>query len=120
MFGFFKNRKAIEETKTKIGKALHKQIREALTQDEKTATDRLHSAFFVGYLYWFIRIGFTNSMLDGAALVDKQLDIICEGITPNNLLYGIYKRQSAALDIAKSMQDQNSKMIGFDLTPALI
>ncbi len=120
MFGFFKNRKAIESAKIQIGKALHKQIKEALKNDEKTVTERVNSAFFVGYMYWFIRGGFASSMLDGAVLVDKLLEDICEGIIPNKMLYDIYTRQSVALDIAKSMNDQNAKMIGSNITPGAI
>jgi hypothetical protein len=119
MFGFLKNRKAISEARAKIGVELHRQIKEALIQDERTATEKLSTVFIVGYIYWFVSGGFSCQGIDGGAVVDKQLRLVCDGVMPNKL-YDIFQRQMAALEIAKGMKDQDALIRGANISPAQI
>ena len=116
MFGFLKNRLLIDETRTKIGVELHRQIREALLQDERATTENLSTAFTPGYIYWFIHGGFTYSGIEGTSVVDKHLRRICDGVIPDKL-YSIFNSQLSALGIAQSMTSQDSPIRGTSITP---
>ena len=117
MFGFLKNRKVIKEARVKIGVELHRQIKEALYQDERAAAEKLSTVFVVGYIYWFIRMGFSYQAIDGGTVVDKQLKLICDGVLPNKL-YDIFQRQMAALEVAQSTKDQDAPIRGTTVSPA--
>lgn len=117
MFGFFRRRRLVAEARTKIGIELHRQLKEALHADERVTEKNLSTVFVVGYLYWFVRMGFTHLGIDGGSVVDKQLRPICDGVLPNKL-YEIFERQMAALKIAQGMNDQTAQIRGANVTPA--
>lgn len=118
LFGFLKRRRAIAAASTKIGVALHRQIKEALDEDESRTGENLSTAFVVGYIHWFVRLGFSTQGIDAERLIDKELRVICNGVMPSGKLYEIFERQLAALEIAKGLKDQNRVVVGKSWTPA--
>ena len=116
MFGFFKTRKAISDARNLLGVELHRQLSEALAQNESLAVERLSTSFTPGYIYWFVRSGFSAQGLDGAKIVDDQLRSICDGVLPGKL-YKIFESQLAAVQIAKSMSNQASPTPGTRVSP---
>ena len=102
MFGLFGRSKEEKNAANRIGVKLHRQILEALQKDEQEASKKLSSPFSVGYLYGFIRLGFTHQGMEGERLADKYLKHICNGILPGKL-YDIFQRQFAAIELAKDL-----------------
>ena len=117
MFGFLKKRKAINDARNVIGVELHRQIKEALSQNEAMATQKLSTVFTPGYVYWFVRMGFSSQGIDGGQVIDKQLPIVCDGVIPGKL-NDIVQRQLAALDVAQSMEDQTKPICGTSMSPS--
>lgn len=117
MFDFFKNRKALRDARTEIGVVLHRQIRDAIRQDEHSASEKLSTSFSVGYISWIIKAGFSWRGFDDDSILEKHLKHICDGVIPNRL-YDIFQRQLDALEIAHGMKDQASKIKGTNVSPA--
>jgi hypothetical protein len=101
MFGLFK-KKEHKEAANKIGIELHRQIFDALKENESEAGVRISSPFVAGYLYGFVRIGFGALGYDGEKVSEKYFKYICNGILPKKL-YEIFERQLAALELAKDL-----------------
>ena len=116
MFGFFKARKAISDARNVVGTELHRQLAEALEQNESLATQKLSTAFTPGYIYWFVRLGFSVQGVDGGKIVDDQLRQVCDGVLPGKL-YKIFESQLAALQVAKSMSNQAAPIPGTKVSP---
>ena len=119
MFAFFKKRREIQDARTKIGIDLHRQVREALKQDESGATKRLSSSFTVGYIYAFVRDSFFSLGVDPTDNLDSQIKQICDGVIPGKL-HRIYSDQKAALALAREMKNQDDEILNSGLSPALI
>jgi hypothetical protein len=117
MFNFLKCRKAISDARQVIGVELHRQIKEAVFQDESATSEKLSTAFTPGYIYWFVRMGFTCQGIDGGAIVDRQLKRVCDGVLPGKL-YDIFQCQLAALGVAQDMSDQTKPIRGANVSPA--
>ncbi len=119
MFAFLNRRKAELDARTKIGVALHHQIKEAFDQNELETSTRLLRFFTAGYVYGFVRMGFfTLTGVSGERAADKHIRRICDGVLPNKL-WDNQVRMLTALEIAKGMDDQEkNKLRGSDLTPA--
>lgn len=118
MFGFFERRKAIKDARARIGVELHRQLKAAISQDERLTEKNLSSAFTVGYIYWFVRMGFSLQGIDGGEVVDEQLKLVCDGVMPSGKLHEIFQRQLAALETAQGMKDQTSPMGLGEILPA--
>lgn len=101
MFGLFGN-KELKDAIRRIGVAIHRQIFDALATNEPEAGMRVSSFFTTGYLYGFIRLGFTHQGYDGEELADKYFRRICNGVLPGRL-YDIVQKHFAALDLAKEL-----------------
>lgn len=111
IFGLFGNKehKAVAD---KIGVEIHRQLFAALNIDEPEASSRISSAFIVGYLYGFVRTGFSShgyTVIEGPPvryiaeeLTDKYLKYICNGVLPGKL-HNIFKQQMSALELAKEL-----------------
>ena len=118
MLGFFKRRRIEREACTKIGLELHRQIKEAFEVNEQQTAQRLHTSFIAGYFYYFVRMGFfTITGIPGERAADKYLRQIFDGVLPNKL-YEIFNGQLAALEVASSMEDQNRKIRGTQISPS--
>lgn len=117
MFKFLKQRKAEQSARKKIGVELHRQIKEAFDQNEEETAARLQTPFTVGYIYWFVRMGFSTLGFNGEQKTDKHLKFICDGVIPKKL-YDIFQRQLAAMEIAKGIEDKNKIIRGTTITPA--
>lgn len=117
MFKFLKRRKAERNACKKIGIELHRQIKEALDQNEGEAAARLQTSFTVGYIYSFVRTSFSTLGFDEKQKTDKYMKLICDGVIPKKL-YDIFQRQSAAIVIAQGMEDKNKIIRGTTITPA--
>jgi hypothetical protein len=118
MLGFLNRWKLEREARKRIGIELHRQIKEAFELDETGTSARLQTSFCVGYIYYFVRLGFsTITGVIGERAADKHLRHICDGVLPKKL-YEIFSRQLAALEIARQMEDQNKKIMGSNISPA--
>lgn len=117
MFGFLKNRKAVDDARQIIGVELHRQIKEALFQNESATIEKLSTVFTPGYIYWFVRMGFSCQGIDGGKVIDKQLERVCDGVLPGKL-YEILQNQLAARGIAQDMGDQTRPIRGANTSPA--
>ena len=117
MFGFFRNRRAIRDARTKIGIDLHRQIRDALAQDEKNTAEMLSTSFTAGYIYWFVRLAFDCLGVNGERAVESELQHICDGVLSKKL-YDIYNRQMAALQLATTIKDEDRVLPGVKFSPA--
>jgi len=118
MLRFLSRWKLEREARKRIGIELHRQIKEAFELDETGTSTRLQSSFCVGYIYYFVRLGFsTITGVIGERAADKHLRHICDGVLPKRL-YEIFSRQLAALEVARQMEDQNKKITGSNISPA--
>lgn len=119
MFTFLKRRRAELDARTKIGVALHCQIKEAFEKNELEASKRLLSFFTAGYVVGFVRIGFfTITGVSGEKPADKHIRHICNGVLPGKLWEDM-TRKFEALKLARGMDDQQRKIRrGSRLTPA--
>ena len=117
MFSFFKKRREIQDARTQIGIALHRQIRDALKRDDFGATKRLSSSFTVGYIHAFVRDAFTSLGVDASNDLDSHIKFICNGVIPGKL-HKIYSDQGAALMLARDMKDQNKEILNLGITAA--
>ncbi len=118
MLGFLKRWKLEREARKRIGIELHRQIKEAFELDETGTSTRLQTSFCVGYIYYFVRLGFsTITGVIGERAADKHLRHICDGVLPKRL-YEIFSRQLAALEVARQMEDQNKTITGSNISPA--
>lgn len=118
MLGLLRRWRLEREARKRIGIELHRQVKEAFELDEAGTSRRLQTSFCVGYIYYFVRLGFsTITGVVGERAADKHLRHICDGVLPKKL-YEIFSRQLSALEVARGMQDQNKKIIGFDISPA--
>ena len=118
MLRFLSRWKLEREARKRIGIELHRQIKEAFELDETGTSTRLQSSFCVGYIYYFVRLGFsTITGVIGKRAADKHLRHICDGVLPKKL-YEIFSRQFAALEVARQMEDQNKKITGSNISPA--
>ena len=90
MFGFGKNK---EEKKAadEIGKCLHKQIRDAILENEAMAGIKLQTPIAVGYIYNFIMGSFISQGIHKDGMVQKYIEYICNGILPNTLWEAVNK-----------------------------
>lgn len=80
-------------------------------------TEKLSTVFTPGYIYWFVRMGFSVQGIDGGKVIDKQLRLVCDGVIPDKL-YDIFQRQLAALKVAQSMDDQTRPIRGTNMNPS--
>ena len=118
MFTFLKRRRAELDARKKIGIALHRQIKDAFEQDEEETARRLMTFFTAGYVYGFVRIGFSTLIsVSGERATDRHIRHICNGVLPGKLWENL-NRKLAALEIARNMDDQHKKLRSSDLTPA--
>ncbi len=117
MFSYFKKRRAILEARETIGVELHRQIWAAMNRSELKTSERLSTAFIPGYVYWFVRMGFSSQGMDGGSLVDKHLPIVCDGVIPLKL-HTIFQSQLAALEVAHEIKDQFNPIRGTTTSPA--
>lgn len=106
MFGFLKQRKVEKDAANKIGVEIHRQIMSAFQIDETTTGDRIPTFFTIGYIFGFIRIGFTTLGLDGEQATNKWTRHICDGVLPGRL-YEIFERLLAAMELAKSLNKED-------------
>jgi hypothetical protein len=114
MFGIFSNQKKVEkEAADRIGVELHRQIRAALERGGKEVESRTISFFIAGYLFGFIRAGFTIQGIPGEQAADKYVRHICDGVIPKRL-YEIFERYLAALELAKSL-DKKEEIEQFEV-----
>jgi len=90
MFGFGKNK---EEKKAadEIGKCLHKQIRDALTENEAMAGMKLQTPIAAGYIYNFIMGSFIYQGIRKDGMAQKYIQYICDGVLPNRLWAAVSK-----------------------------
>lgn len=116
MFDFFKKRRELSDARTKIGVDLHRQIFQALQENEALTSARLSSAFTPGYIFAFVTRGFMSLGVDIGRDDDKQIRFICDGVIPGRL-YKIYSDQAAAYQIAGQMKDQEKKILATGLSP---
>ncbi|MBL4711929.1 MAG: hypothetical protein JKX75_05430 [Gammaproteobacteria bacterium] len=100
MFGFFSNNK---KAASKIANEMHRQIRDAIKANEAEASAHVTSLFTLGYLYGFLRQGFTNQGFQGEQLSEKYFKPVCKKIPGN--FYNIIREQSDELDIAIEKND---------------
>ena len=118
MLGFFKRRRKEREACSKIGVELHRQIKEAFEENEEQTAQRLHTSFIAGYFYYFVTMGFfTITGASGERAANKYIRQILDGVLPNKL-YEIFNGQLAALEVAKSIEDQNRKIRGTQTSPS--
>ncbi len=120
MLRFITRWKVEREARERIGTELHRQIKEAFDLNEAETSARLQTSFCVGYIYWFVRLGFsTITGVVGERATDKHLRHICDGVLPGKL-YEIFNRQLAALEVARQMGDQERerKLKGTAISPA--
>lgn len=120
MLGFIRRWKLEREARTRIGIELHRQIKEAFDLNEAETSARLQTSFCVGYIYWFVRLGFsTITGVVGECATDKHLRYICDGVLPGRL-YDIFNRQLAALEVARQMsnEERERKLKGIVFSPA--
>lgn len=103
MLGFLKRRRFEREARTRIGVQLHRQIKEAFDLNEREASARLQTSFITG--------------VSEERATERHLRHICDGVL-HNKLYEILIRQLAALEVAQSMSDQDSKIPGSGISPA--
>ena len=78
-----------------IGAALHKQIYDAMKEDEKMASTNLQSPFFVGYMVGFVKAGFLVQGLtkdEATKQLNKSMRYICDGVIPGRL-WEIFSKQ---------------------------
>ena len=106
MFGFLKERKAEKDAADKIGVEIHRQIMSAFQRNEAITGTRIPSFFTVGYLYGFVRIGFTTLGINGEQAADKWMKHICDGVLPGRL-WESFGRLLAALELAKSLNKED-------------
>lgn len=99
VLGYFKKRKLEKYAANKIGAELHRQISSAFAENEESTTERLTSFFTSGYLYGFIRFGFTHQGIDGMYAAERHIKHICNGVLPKKL-YEIFQRIFAATKLA--------------------
>jgi len=105
MFGLFGN-KEHKVIANRMGVEIHRQLTDALEDGETMVALRLAQPFMCGYLYGFIRLGFSGSGYDGEKLTDKYIQYICDGVLPKKL-YKIFSGTLAAMEEA-SADNQNS------------
>ena len=114
MFGLFISKEQ-KETEDLIGMALHSQIKNALSHDQDLASDKLNSAFLIGYLNTFIKGKYNSYGFDGNKLIDKRLKELCERVYPKTL-FTIYKNQYKMVTLAKSLgQDEVVENLGLGM-----
>ncbi|MFZ3088854.1 MAG: hypothetical protein WA123_12405 [Methylotenera sp.] len=116
MFGFFKKQRAIQEAQLKIGKELHRQIKNALRTDDALATQRLSSAFTVGYITGFTRSGFMLFDIEPDKIINDEIRYICDGII-NKVLYEIFLTQAALVKLSSEMENPKDKVLDTGLSP---
>ena len=116
MFRFFKKQRAIQEAQQKIGKELHRQIKNALTTDDALATRRLSSAFTVGYITGFTRSGFMVFNIEPDKIINDEIRYICDGII-RKVLYEIFLTQTALVKLSSEMKNDKDKVLDTGLSP---
>lgn len=104
MFGLFRN-KEHKKAADRIGVEIHRQLLEALKEDESRTSKNLSSSFTPGYLYGFIRFGLIWQGFEDAKLPDKYLKHICDGVLPK-ILHEIFNKQFSAVKLAKDLGNQ--------------
>ena len=89
VFNFFyliytSNNKKYKKQADTIGSALHKQIFDAMKENEKLASKRIESPFCAGYINNFMRAGFQaiGVPIDEA---EDYFEYICDGVYPKKL-----------------------------------
>jgi len=85
MFGLFVNKEQ-KKAADRIAEKIYNQIYTALEENGEEAGERVKSTFIVGYLFGFIKLGFTYHGYTGDKYVDKYLIDICDTDLP--ILYG--------------------------------
>ncbi|MDA3904445.1 MAG: hypothetical protein PF484_00050 [Bacteroidales bacterium] len=86
-----------------------------MERNETGAGTRLPSFFIVGYLYAFVKVGFSMLEVNCEQANRKHLKTICEGVYPKKL-YQIFRQNLAALELANSMEDKEQKIPGTEMT----
>lgn len=108
MLDFLKRRKIEQGACKLIGVELHRQIKEAFDLNERETSARLQTSFTAGYIYWFVRIGFTTiTGVSGERPTDKYLRQICDGVLSRKL-FEILNRQLAALQLARNIDETST------------
>lgn len=74
-----------------IGKCIHKQIRDALTENEEMAGMRLQSPIVAGYIYNFIMASFIYQGIRKDGMAQKYIRYICDGVLPSKLWAAVSK-----------------------------
>ena len=117
MFGFGMNkeeRKAADE----IGKCLHKQVIEALTENEAMAGMKVQAPIAVGYIYNFIMVSFIYQGIRKDGMAQKHMGYICNGILPDRLLEAVNKvmahSEQFEVEIKKGMEAGTEDALYFD------
>ncbi len=102
MFGFGKKYK---DQADKIGDALHEQISGANKENHALASQKLQSPFFVGYLFYFISMGFIAQGVPSKQ-TDKYVKYICNGIIPGEL-WEIFQKQMKFVKASQAAKREN-------------
>lgn len=117
MFGFGINK---EEKKAadEIGKCLHKQVLESLTENEAMAGVKLQAPIAVGYIYNFIMASFIYQGFPDDGMTKKHIKYICNGVLPDRLWEAVNKVMKCAEqfedEIQKGMEAGTEDAFYFD------
>ena len=104
MFGFSKE----EKLSTEIGQFLHRNIVEALRENEAIAGERVMDMFTSAYIYSFITSLAEHREFDGEKFREKNLKTICNGVLPRKLYESIV-RNSAAIELVEDLNNALAK-----------
>lgn len=100
-----KNKKYKKHADT-IGSALHKQIFDAMKENEKLASKRIESPFCAGYINNFMRAGFQaiDVPIDEA---EDYFEYICDGVYPKKLNQLVLEQSLLAMNDETKKEEYN-------------
>lgn len=99
MFGFFRNRKLINNVSNDVGPEIHSQILSALKKKDKVFTNQEEIGYLVGYLKIFVMYALSGNFIADSGVQEKCIKRICEGVHPGHL-WNVFQRGDATFQLS--------------------